>query len=45
MGLDKKFEIRCLKYIDASQRISEPLLALGIICLLHPFQICLLMSL
>lgn len=29
MGLDKKFESRCLRYVDARQRISEPLLALG----------------
>ena len=29
MGLDKKFESRCSRYIDARQRFSEPLLALG----------------
>lgn len=45
MGLDKKFESRCLRYVDARQRISEPLLALGYNMPLHPFQICLLTSL
>ena len=29
MGLDKKFEIRCLRYKDSRQRISESSLALG----------------
>ena len=45
MGLDKKFESRCLRYVDARQRISEPLLALGYNMPSTSFQICLLTSL